>query len=492
MRTLFALLVASSFILVSFTAPVAGASSRDPRVLGVEELSVLRSQTSMLVDELGLEEARRRALTDEVRSLAQVQILRPTNSLVLWDVLGSDDGIDWRVLGSFTLLEGNEPAARTGDRVPMAFIVGDLHLTNGRVITNIVASVADLGVNELATDSLLFHVHDVARNKPQAVADAVRMTHQAKRIPSLDLGDAADLPSEEADAPKRIYEQLTAAEACRNSCQTAKAVKSQHCLDDYGLCIAEATAVFGVCTAGCALLGETCFPVCVAIYGVQTTFCITRGATCNSRASDEYNTCINNCPTEPIAPVVISCAPDCGSPIVIDLERRQGFRFTDAPQGVSFDIDADGFESSTAWTTAGSEQAFLVWDRSGNGVIDDGSELFGDVTSQPPSADPNGFRALAMFDEAAAGGDEDGVIGPSDGIFSILRLWIDENHDGLSQPEELSRLGDAGIESIDLDYVVSNRRDRHGNFLRYKALVRLTDRVVQAVDVFFVQGASDE
>jgi hypothetical protein len=106
-------------------------------------------------------------------------------------------------------------------------------------------------------------------------------------------------------------------------------------------------------------------------------------------------------------------------------------------------------------------------DRNLNGYIDDGTELFGNVTDQPDSSEPNGFAALAVFDEPDFGGDGDGVISNSDAVFSELRLWIDWSHDGYSDATELIKLSETGILWIDLDYRKSRRQDRHGNELRY-------------------------
>jgi hypothetical protein len=120
-------------------------------------------------------------------------------------------------------------------------------------------------------------------------------------------------------------------------------------------------------------------------------------------------------------------------------------------------------------------------DRNDNGWIDDGNELFGAHTPQPPSREPHGFIALALFDE-----DSDGWITTSDSVYRDLLVWVDDNHDGYSQPLELRNLGAAGVRAISVEPVESRRRDRHGNEFRYAALVRLWRGVTQAVDVFFL------
>jgi hypothetical protein len=201
---------------------------------------------------------------------------------------------------------------------------------------------------------------------------------------------------------------------------------------------------------------------------------------------------------QPAGPCETGCIGGCGgsegSPILIDT-TGEGFFLTNVANDVKFDISGTGTPVQMAWTAQGANNAFLALPGS-DGLVRNGKQLFGDYTPQPPSGDPNGFLALAVYDLPENGGNGDGVIDSRDAIFSSLRLWIDTNHDGISQPEELHTLPSLGVYSVSLEYWLSRKQDQWGNQFRYRGDVNPRDdptnpadaieRVIY--DVFLTEG----
>lgn len=171
------------------------------------------------------------------------------------------------------------------------------------------------------------------------------------------------------------------------------------------------------------------------------------------------------------------------SPIVIDTTNT-GFKFTDPTKGdyVSFDIQGNGVYQKVSWPKHGSGNAWLALDRDGDGMIKDGTELFGNFTPRsdggiPNYPNPNGFVALDWYDQPAQGGDMNLILDKRDAIWPKLRLWIDEHcykapdvpcH---SRPDELHTLESKGVTSISLVWDVSEKTDAVGNQFKVFAVL---------------------
>ncbi|MCR4902078.1 MAG: hypothetical protein K6A23_04405 [Butyrivibrio sp.] len=99
-----------------------------------------------------------------------------------------------------------------------------------------------------------------------------------------------------------------------------------------------------------------------------------------------------------------------------------------------FDLDSDGVEENIPALKEGS--GFLSYDKNGDGIINDGSELFGASTG-------DGFGDLAKYDS-----DNNGWIDEADEIFDKLKVWFkDENGD-----DKLISLKEADVGAIYLEH----------------------------------------
>ncbi len=124
-------------------------------------------------------------------------------------------------------------------------------------------------------------------------------------------------------------------------------------------------------------------------------------------------------------------APQLTDPLVINLGSGAA---SVSDQTFLFDIDADGTLDTISMLGPGS--GYLALDKNGDGIINDGSELFGTRSG-------NGFADLAAYDL-----DGNGWIDEADEIFDKLRIWSKD----ANGKDVLVGLGQAGVGAIYLGY----------------------------------------
>lgn len=118
-------------------------------------------------------------------------------------------------------------------------------------------------------------------------------------------------------------------------------------------------------------------------------------------------------------------------PIVIQYDKKSNsLDFLEDELTFTFDLDLDGEKDEISKLKEGN--GFLALDKNSNGIIDDGSELFGPNTN-------DGFEELREFDD-----DKNGWIDENDTIFNNLRVWT-KDKDG---KDKLFALGDSEIGAI--------------------------------------------
>lgn len=132
--------------------------------------------------------------------------------------------------------------------------------------------------------------------------------------------------------------------------------------------------------------------------------------------------------------------PKAITPIVFRIEGEAPRSLTELIAGnttVRFDLDADGIIEERAWVNP--DTAILVWDPQNTGKITSGKQLFGNMTFFMLFSD--GYRALDSLDD-----DRDGQLKGKE--LKGLALWHDRNTNGVSDPGEVTPIGDTPVRSI--------------------------------------------
>lgn len=167
-------------------------------------------------------------------------------------------------------------------------------------------------------------------------------------------------------------------------------------------------------------------------------------------------------------------------PLILDLDGN-GITTTNIQSGAFFDFDRNGFAERSGWVN--SNDGLLVLDRNGDGIINNGAELFGDQTPlRDGTIATNGFNALADLDV-----NGDGNIDISDSSYSQIKIWRDINGDGYSSTNELFTLEELGIKSINTVFSNTNTIDSNGNTLVRLGSYEKTDGTTGQVAEFLLQ-----
>lgn len=137
----------------------------------------------------------------------------------------------------------------------------------------------------------------------------------------------------------------------------------------------------------------------------------------------------------------------CVDPLVLNLEGNVG-QISD--QKFLFDLNADGTEEEISFTGQGS--GFLALDKNKDGIINDGSELFGTTSG-------NGFKDLAAYDE-----DGNGWIDENDAIFNDLSIWtLDDKGEKVLISLKDADVGAIYLGSASTEFSLKNEENHNTN-----------------------------
>lgn len=125
-------------------------------------------------------------------------------------------------------------------------------------------------------------------------------------------------------------------------------------------------------------------------------------------------------------------------------------------QSFFFDLDNDGTDDEISMPGEGN--GFLALDKNGDGVINNGSELFGTKSG-------DGFYDLSAYDF-----DQNGWIDENDSVFDKLKIWYKDP----SGNDKLMSLKDTGVGAIYLGHADTDFELRNASTGRINGAIRQT------------------
>ena len=137
-------------------------------------------------------------------------------------------------------------------------------------------------------------------------------------------------------------------------------------------------------------------------------------------------------------------------------------------EAYAFDLNADGVDEVISFAGAGS--GFLAWDKNGDGIINDGSELFGTTSG-------DGFADLAALDD-----DGNGFIDAGDRVFSQLQIYEKDSagHDSLRSLSDFN-IAAISVESVATPFRISDHLNQEWGMARATGIFLRDDGSVGSV-----------
>jgi T1SS-143 domain-containing protein len=162
-------------------------------------------------------------------------------------------------------------------------------------------------------------------------------------------------------------------------------------------------------------------------------------------------------------------------PVVLDMDG-DGVEFVDRSAGVAFDYDGDGVAETTAW--AGADDAILVRDANGNGVVDSAAEFV--------------FGGSGLTDMEALRAQYGHTLDAADADYAMFKVWQDANLNGVADEGEMVGLAEAGITSINLVSDGKSYTAANGDVIvaGSASYTRADGTTGTAADAMFVSGST--